>query len=291
MPPKKELAKAPENELESTVSASIKSSKVSKEMSNSLGENFNIQKYKSMPQKERARFLHSVVEYGEPLEEGFFLDALRWEEDNTAKWYLIKGLGILKSISAISILIEICKESDVMIETQLNSSGTNLHEICAWSLGEIGSSALDPVLSLMGHKDAEVRRTAVVALGLIGDESAVGVLCDALRNEIESVKIWAALSLSKLGKVSIPCLQEVALDQIDANGSFFALDALIKIKDEAISPVIENIVETGTQVQLKYLLEFFDAWYPNYYSAKTIHNPLSEDQIKMVLLSKIKETR
>jgi HEAT repeat protein len=180
--------------------------------------------YEEMDINDRRLFLAGCVhENTSELSERFLLWALNWEKDPKARWFLIKAVGIMELKSGLPSLLQICQQPDVNLEH------TSLHAICAWSLGRIGNSATNALIKLMANEDSETRRCAADALGEIGASSAISALSLALMEDDRQVKLWAGLSLAKIGPESIPFLERAAIDPNEAT-RLIALDALRKIE-------------------------------------------------------------
>jgi len=189
----------------------------------------SVQEYCSLDKHSRVSYLDQQVrERSTDLTEAFVIDALSKENDPLAKWFLVKACGLLRCTSAIPSLISVCKEPEAEF------GETSLHAICAWSLGKIGSAAFDPLFELTRAADAETRRCAVDALGELKDTRAVDALCSALQHDEHQVQLWAGLSLAKMGKAALNCLERVAAGPAGATRDI-ALDAIQKIRDHSVS--------------------------------------------------------
>ena len=181
------------------------------------------ERYRTMSSDGRSLFLESHV-FGNQtdLSADFLLEAIAEEKDPTLQWFLIKGIGILKLSGGIEALLRICKTPE------REMGHTSLHSICAWSLGQIGTPAYQSVTELLGEPDPETRRTAVDSLGEIGDSRAIPLLCAALERDEHRVRLWAGLSLAKMGAGALPCLERISSEQDEA-GRVIAADAITKI--------------------------------------------------------------
>jgi HEAT repeat protein len=188
-----------------------------------------LETYRRMGTRDRVAFLESRVEEGVTvdLSSNFLVEAIAEETDPTAQWFLVKGIGQLRVSEAIESLLAVCRAPEVEM------GKTSLHAICAWSLGKIGPPAYDKVLTLLSDPNWETRRTAVDALGEIGDVRAIPVLCHALERDEYKVKIWAGLSLAKMGPSALPCLNRIK-GEADQVGQIIASDAIVKIGQKQV---------------------------------------------------------
>jgi HEAT repeat protein len=183
-----------------------------------------IEKYRTMSLDERLAFLQTHVRENNTtdLSENFLLQALAEEKDPTAQWFLVKGIGILRLSRGVPEILRVCKSPDK------DMRHTSLHAICAWSLGRIGASAYESVAELFNEPDPETRRCAADALGEIGDKRAIPKLCEALERDHHKVRLWAGLSLAKMGDTALPCLESLAKGP-DESVRLIAADAIEKI--------------------------------------------------------------
>jgi hypothetical protein len=77
----------------------------------------------------------------------------------------------------------------------------DLRLAAAQALGEIGTSAVEPLIGALGDERKLVRFGAVFALGQIGDTRAVDSLAAALKDNDEDVRWLAAVDLGKIGDI------------------------------------------------------------------------------------------
>lgn len=165
-----------------------------------------LQQYRTLSFNKRLTFLQSHVrdDNRTDLPEDFVLDALTEEKEPALQWFLVKGIGILKLARGTPAILRICRCPEREMQH------TSLHAVCAWSLGRIGLSAYDSVVELLNDPDEETRRCSVDALGEIGDKRAIPALCAALQRDEQRVKLWAGLSLAKMGDSALSCLKPLA---------------------------------------------------------------------------------
>lgn len=219
----------------------------------------------------RIKFLTEYIKKGSGISEDFCLTALEKEKEPSAKWFLIKALGILRSTKAINALLKVSETPDS------NFGHTTLYLITAWSLGRMGEAALYPTLQLLDRaEDILLKVFAVDALGEIGSENAIPKLEIMLKGGEDEVKLWSALALAKIGKASLPCLHKIVLsDQIDLKTFMYALDAIEKIGDVMSTPIILKIIKEGTEERKIGVLKLHSHW--NKKAINTIKGLLESD--------------
>lgn len=112
--------------------------------------------------------------------------------DESIKIESIKLLGELKAKQAVPDLLEILK----------NATDTRTVSVTAHVLGQIQDKRATPEFINMASSvtgDIVRRRASIIALGLLGDKSAVPVLENILTEDNELLKVFAAGSLGLLG--------------------------------------------------------------------------------------------
>lgn len=207
-----------------------------------------LQRYVGMNEAEKIQFLSSYIEDVDTVSEQVLINVIESESSPLIKWFAVKGLGIRQSKIAVSYLTRLCREPEQAFEN------TSLHAICAWSLGRIGMPAFDAVMSLLNDPSIESRRCAVDALGEIGNPLAIDALCKSLMDDEYQVQLWAALSLSKIGKDALPCLHSI-VKNCDPQLRLIILDAIIKVGSDESLPFLKNYVSTGSEVEKRFIYE------------------------------------
>ena len=193
----------------------------------------------SLGTPQRIAILSRLVEIEKPSIEDFWLQLIEREQEAAARWYILRAFGVLRSEASIDLLLEVGKDLDV----ELGKS--SLYRIAAWSLGRIGMAALFPTLSALGASTEGCRVVAADALGEIRSSSAVGMLCKALREDTWKVKLWAALSLAKIGEPALDCLSSLSKGPCDPKISLLATDAMIKIGSPRALQELRTVVKSG----------------------------------------------
>ena len=172
------------------------------------------------------------------ISEDFYLFALEWEKDPLILWYLIKNIGERQLICAFELLINIGLEPDKDFESDLGTK-TSLHRIAAWAIGEmpLGKAHIKRLLELCYFKDEVTRIFAIDTLGEYGkpDLEILKALEIFLLQEVLTVALWSALSLSKIGLPALPILHEglFNIKKQDAQRIAFVFDAIVKIGDNS----------------------------------------------------------
>jgi hypothetical protein len=111
-------------------------------------------------------------------------------------------------------------------------------------LAQLGEQAVEPLISLLGEVEWDVRFTASEALVQIG-EPAVEPLINALKDEDEDVRSWAAYALGELGdKRAVEPLIDALKDKDEFGARMHAIEALGKLGDKrAVEPFV-NMLNT-----------------------------------------------
>jgi hypothetical protein len=219
-------------------------------------------KYKSYKPHDRALYLNDHVENTTDLLPDFCIKALKWETYPIAKWYLIKAVGILKLKSSIPLLLEICR----MHDEKFNDA--SLHLITAWSFGKLGEYSFKPIIEeFKKSKNFETKKCIIDALGEIGNPKAIDILTIAFKEKDDEIKLWAALSLAKIGKKSLNTLYYLYNSINNLKDKILILDAILKINDNGSKIFIKDILSTGSFLEKKFILmeysNYLDSFFKN----------------------------
>lgn len=184
----------------------------------------------------------------DPLRVGcdFFLNVLDNVNDPIGKWHAIRAVGVLKEFKAKDRLIRILSEPDIDFDE------SSLHRISAWSIGQIGSSFANDVLTLLRCTDRhETRLAAIDTLGEIADDRAIPALVKELLSSEREAVLWAALSLSKIGSKAVAALTQ-ALDNADSDLVFIITDALALIGTQETLHALEKANRKDSAAVISY---------------------------------------
>lgn len=103
--------------------------------------------------------------------------------------------------------------------------------------------SVDKLIKKLTDKKAEVRETAVVELGKLGDIKAVEPLITRLKDDNENVRIWTAVSLGNLGdeRAIEPLMKVVMIDSHKVKRE--AAGAIVKISPQYNAINIDEIIK------------------------------------------------
>ncbi|MDP2898055.1 MAG: HEAT repeat domain-containing protein [bacterium] len=176
----------------------------------------------------------------------FFITILETEQDPICRWHALKAIGDLRASDAKDTLLRVLQEQDVEFDE------SSLHRICARAIGRIGSSAALQVAQLLHEASSvQTRIAAIDALGEIADRGSVSVLADQLTSDDRGIRLWAALSLAKIGEASIPAIDK-ALENADEESVFILVDALAIIGTAKTIPSLVNAFNKHPKGVLSY---------------------------------------
>jgi len=176
----------------------------------------------------------------------YFMSILDTEDDPICKWHAIKAIGHLRASEAREQLLGVLKLPDI------NFDKSSLHRICAWAIGYIGSSFTDDIIGILESTSSDETRIATIdTLGEIGDPRAIPVLEKQLQSKQRSIRLWAALSLGKIGEASIPSLKQ-ALKCADPELVFIIVDALVIIGTKQTIPVLARAFQLDPDAVTSY---------------------------------------
>ena len=126
------------------------------------------------------------------------------DRDERIKYYLALAMGRTEDSRYVSTLARALDDND-----------PNTVASCVYASGLIKDSVLlDKMELLKNHDNAQVRLQLVIALGYLGNDSAIPVLQEKLRDEEENVVWDAAVALAKLGD---PSGRKILINLLDRN--------------------------------------------------------------------------
>lgn len=109
-----------------------------------------------------------------------------------------------------------------------------------------GRTVVEPLVSLLGHGEANVRMHAALALGELRAIEAVPALVAALEDANQNVRFHAIEALGHIGASDAV----EALARIASSGDFFlafaAIDALARTDDPRVAPLIQSLLADPT---------------------------------------------
>jgi len=191
---------------------------------------YSTEEYNHFPPPQRAKTLLIQMEAGHLYPVAFHISELKRERDPLVRWHLVKGLGIHRDTSGVGPLLSVLRQPD------MEFASTSLHRIAAWSLGRIGSPALSQVLAAATASESQSERAGLAdALGEIGDPSSIGSLAILFTSGDHCVRLWASLSLAKIGETGRETLYELLATCQSTPDSLLILDAINKLNRNSVS--------------------------------------------------------
>ena len=173
----------------------------------------------------RFKVIEALGKLGDRRAAALLTEALQ-DENSRVYGEAIRALGEIGAERAVDPLIQ--------------AMGHELPAIrmnAAAALGKIGDSrAVDSLIQMLAHdRIGDVRKSAAWALGKIGDSRASEALILALKDDDYYVRLYAQLSIEKIGRPAVPLLI-AALNEKDLTVQNRASWALEGITGEALGP-------------------------------------------------------
>jgi hypothetical protein len=159
------------------------------------------------------------------------------DEDSSVRWKAAEALGCMGDTKAVFPLIRAMKDEDSSVRWKaaeaLDKIGWDLKDDTErayylvakkeWAeVVKIGVPALKPLTQALKDEDWRIRREAVVALGMIGDQRAMKPLIDALKDEYEDCQWCAAESLELIGSTRAKHAVDHFLEEKDVDLKYIA---------------------------------------------------------------------
>lgn len=208
--------------------------------------------YLQLPEASRVSYLEQHVNDSTDLSALFCEEALVRELAPVARWYLIRAIGLLRSTSALPILIEMCRRPNA------DWGHTSLHAITAWSFGRIGAVALPPLLdALVGTEDIAMKRCIADAFGEMRAVECIPVLYRLFREEPYEVKLWAALSLAKTGEAARDVLYRLMEEVETWQERVLLIDAIAKLDKKGAFGLMKKVLCDGSDEERRFVLETY----------------------------------
>jgi HEAT repeat protein len=147
-------------------------------------------------------------------------------ENAFIRWYAIKAAGVKRCTGSARHLIDVLSRPAAPIDDKT----TDERLIAAWSLGQLGLETFehfcDEIISSPNHL---WREGLADALGETRDPKVLRHLARLIEDPSYDVVLWAALSLSKLGKIARPLLESALESTGVENTKIILRDAINKI--------------------------------------------------------------
>jgi HEAT repeat protein len=149
------------------------------------------------------------------------------------------------------------------LATELAHGDPDARRRVAYALGDLGLNGLPTLITVVGDPHPAVRRSAVVALGIIGPQAvlAVPALITTLRDPDPSVRASAVRSLGEmvavddLGPASAEVVRVVAelLNDLDADVRLVTIQTLGRIGPAAAAalPALMEVLRSRTTIRVR----------------------------------------
>ncbi|MBC7330724.1 HEAT repeat domain-containing protein [bacterium] len=169
----------------------------------------------------RTTLIYLLGELGDIRAEDVLLEALKSEENETIKYYLIEALGKVKSRKAVEPLLSLLKEEKTPSEQKM---------VIIESLGNIGDErAIEEISKYLNIVETGLRFTAIKALGKIHSSRSAEVLVSYINDKDINIAYEARQALWRMGAEAIPVLfRELKRDKGISEGIAEIFDKGIK---------------------------------------------------------------
>ncbi len=158
-----------------------------------------------------------------------------WDVREGAAW----ALGKIKDPQALEPLTVTLKDNNYKVRKE-----------SALALGNMGKEAIPYLMPFLEDEEANIRRVAAQALGMIKDPESILSLITLLGDEGPYVRRAASQSLVKIGSSAVPSLIE-ALKSSDQNVQLGAIISLGETKDKrVVAPLIEILRSKDTELSV-----------------------------------------
>jgi len=188
----------------------------------------------------------------------------------------LKKLLVILILFILSSYYGFTRESPEKLIKDLGSSDGSVVQDAVWTLTDLGSDVIEPLISALGsNEEEEIRLRCAMILGFIGDDRAVEPLLDALKDRNGDVRAAAITAISDLGKEEYG---KILLPYLNDSNEKIRLSAIV---------AIYNLGEPQTLKELKpRLIEFIkEDGDPmvRYYSVKVLGNLGESENIPYIL--------
>ncbi len=207
------------------------------------------------------------------------------DESRVVRVNAAEALGQLANPVAVPALVRTLGDPDRIV------SGT-----AALALSRIGKPAVRALRIVLEDENGSIRRWAAYALGLIGDDSTVMALVEALDDTNGNVSHEVAGALVKIGKPAVPGLVEALYDENDAV-RHSAARILKQIGFPARRAVLElaqavknNPQAFESRTEIQQLIQYFTSAQGQYDHARGLYGGQQYDQAKPILQRLVEES-
>jgi dephospho-CoA kinase len=211
-----------------------------------------VEDYFRRSQSERIGYLEDHLREDDNLVATFWRHALARETTPLARWYLIKGIGLARDKSAVPLLLEVFRNPNHEFRE------TSLHGIAAWTLGRLRDVAVPWLLSTLVETHSDQLKLCIAdALGETRSSRAIPALRTLFNEGTREIKLWAALSLAKIG---VPA-QDIVCTMYEKSGSsqdkMILIDAIAKLDGSDSSAFLGKILKEGSDEERQFVLSRF----------------------------------
>lgn len=160
------------------------------------------------------------------------------DSERNVRWYAAESLGMIGDKRAVLPLIKALNDSDVTVSKH-----------AAEALGNLGDSrAVEPLINVF--EKGRVRESAIAALGKLGDNRVEKSLLNALRDSSAQVRREALKNIHLIGRDEV--IEELVRFLKDSEWHYIrrrAVDALVKIGDAAVNPLLQALSNDDASVR------------------------------------------
>lgn len=169
--------------------------------------------------------------------------ALLGGNDGYLRWAGLKACGTQKLEIVADAMIDAISRPSVTLDVE------DLTSIAAWSLSQFSKAVLNKLIPEMSTSQSyAVRIAAADLLGLTTHSNETEYLSSLIRDSSKDVAKWAALSLSKKGRIALIPLISALSDANDEVRAGIALEGISRLgTPEALAVRDEYIARPGNE--------------------------------------------
>jgi HEAT repeat protein len=168
------------------------------------------------------------------------------DEDGTVVEWAATALGELKAPEAAAALVEV-----------IQSRPEQLKACAAEAVVAVGAAAVQPLIDALAKDDAEGRPQLVVALGRLGDASAIPTLVRRLWDKRRDVRSAAAVALRAVGWTASKPEDQAWYDMAGENWHH-----CISLGAAALAPLCQALDDEDYHVRIAVLVALRDKEFP-----------------------------